>query len=171
MKSEGDIVIAAIGRKPYTQGLGLETVGVETQKGFIKVNDRMETNVSGIYAIGDVTGKVMLAHVASSQGLVAAANAAGKEKKMCYSVVPGCIYTQPEIACVGMSEEEALGSGARIKIGRFPIQANGKSLIMGESEGVAKIITDEDDRRNTRCAHDSAAGNGYDRRDLRGHEA
>lgn len=141
-KAEGDAVVVAIGRKPNSENIGLENIGIETEKGFIKVNDRMETSENGIYAIGDITGKVLLAHVASAQGLVAAANAAGKIKKMDYAIVPGCIYTSPEIATVGLTEAEAIKKGYKIKIGKFPIAANGKSLIMGEKEGLAKIITE-----------------------------
>jgi len=141
--AEGDIVIVAIGRKPNSENIGLENVGIETERGFIKIDDGLETSVKGIYAIGDVTGKVLLAHVASAQGLAAAANAAGKNHKMEYSVVPGCIYTSPEIASVGLTEDEAIKKGYRVKVGRFPISANGKSMIMGEREGLAKIVTDQ----------------------------
>jgi Pyruvate/2-oxoglutarate dehydrogenase complex, dihydrolipoamide dehydrogenase (E3) component, and related enzymes len=88
------------------------------EKGFIKVNDRMETSISGIYAIGDVTGKVQLAHVASAQGLVAAANAAGGNCTMDYAVIPGCIYTSPEIAAVGLTEAEAIEKGHKVKVGK-----------------------------------------------------
>lgn len=140
-KAEGDVVIIAAGRKPNTEGVGLENTGIEMDRGFIKVNDGLETSIKGIYAIGDVTGKVLLAHVASAQGMVAAANASGKCKKINYSIVPSCIYTNPEVATVGLSEEEAKKKGYDIKIGRFPVSANGKSMITGEKEGVAKIVT------------------------------
>lgn len=144
MNIEGDLVIVAIGRKPNSEDIGLQNVGIETEKGFVKVNDRMETSVNGIYAIGDITGKVLLAHVASEQGLIAVANAAGKSKKMNYDIIPGCIYTSPEIATVGLTEADAINKGYQIKVGRFPIAANGKSMIMGEKDGVIKIITDEE---------------------------
>ena len=140
---DGDIAIVAIGRKPNSENIGLENVKIDLERGFIKVNESMETSIKGIYAIGDVTGKVLLAHVASEQGLVAAANSAGKYKKMDYSVIPGCIYTNPEVATVGLSEAEAIKKGYQLKIGRFPISANGKSMIMGEKEGFVKIITDK----------------------------
>ena len=142
--AEGDIVIVAIGRKPNSENLGLENVGIQTERGFIKVNDNLETSINGIYAIGDVTGKVQLAHVASAQGLVAAANTAGQNRKMNYSIVPGCIYTSPEVATVGLTEADALKKGYKVKIGRFPINANGKSMLMGEREGLIKVITDKD---------------------------
>jgi len=140
--ADGDIVIVATGRKPNSAGFGLQNVGVETDRGFIKTDERMETSVKGIYAVGDIAGKALLAHVASAQGLVAAANAAGKNQTMDYSIVPGCIYTSPEIASVGLTEEDAVKKGYRIKVGSFPVSANGKSLLSGESIGLAKIITD-----------------------------
>ena len=142
MSVQGDLIIVAIGRKPNSEELGLENAGIETERGFIKVNDRMETSVKGIYAIGDITGKVLLAHAASEQGLVAAANAAGQAKKMNYAIMPGCIYTSPEIATVGLTEAEAVQAGISVKVGRFQVAANGKSMIMGEKEGLIKIITD-----------------------------
>ena len=144
MNVDGDIVIVAIGRKPNSENIGLENVGIETERGFINVNDMMETSVKGIYAIGDITGMALLAHVASEQGLVAAANAAGKMKKMDYAIVPGCIYTNPEIATVGLTEANAIKKGYKIKIGKFPIASNGKSMIMGEKEGFVKIIAEQD---------------------------
>lgn len=142
-RSEGDIVIVAIGRKPNTEGIGLENIGIQTERGFVKVNDKLETTVDGVYAIGDITGKVLLAHLASAQGLAAATNASGKNHSMSYSIVPGCIYTSPEIATVGLTEEEAIKKGYKVKIGRFPVSANGKSMVMGEREGLAKLVTDE----------------------------
>jgi dihydrolipoamide dehydrogenase len=143
LTAEGDIVLVATGRAPNSDGIGLENAGIETKKGFIVVNEYLETSVKGIYAIGDVTGKALLAHVASAQGLVAAANAAGQGKKISYSVVPSCIYTTPEIAAVGLTEKEALEKGFDIEVGRFPSAFNGKSVIMGEEKGFAKIITDK----------------------------
>jgi dihydrolipoamide dehydrogenase len=143
LEAEGDLVIVAIGRHPNTEDIGLEKVGVATERGFIQVNDQLETSVPGIYAIGDVTGKVMLAHVASTQGLVAAANVAGAHRKMRYDIVPSCIYTSPEIATVGLTEAAAVKQGYQIKIGTFPIAGNGKSLIMGVREGVIKMVADK----------------------------
>jgi dihydrolipoamide dehydrogenase len=143
LSTDGNIVIVAIGRRPNSENLGLEDAGIELERGFIKVNSRMETSVKGIYAIGDITGKVLLAHVASEQGLVAAANCTGKQEKMDYSVIPGCIYTNPEVATVGLTETEAAKKGAPLKIGRFPVSANGKSMIMGEKNGFIKIITNK----------------------------
>lgn len=143
-KAVSDIIVSATGRKPNIENIGLEDLGIVLEKGFIKVNERLETSVRGIYAIGDVTGKFMLAHVASEQGLVSAANAAGKnERSIDYSIIPACIYTNPEIAAVGITESEALKRGYKIKAGRFPVSANGKSILMGEREGLAKIIINE----------------------------
>jgi len=138
----GDLVIVAIGRKPNTENLGLQKIGVKMDRGYIQIDETMETSVPGIYAIGDITGKVQLAHFASAQGLVAAGNAAGKSQRLNSNIVPGCIYTSPEIASVGMTETEAAQTNRTIKIGRFPVSANGKSLISGETEGLVKIITD-----------------------------
>lgn len=137
-----DRVLVAIGRRPNTEDLGLEQIGVQVDRGFVVVNDRMETTVPSIYAIGDITGKVLLAHVASEQGLVAAANAAGEKHQMDYQIIPGCIYSDPELASVGLTEEAALQQGLSIKIGRFPVSSNGKSKIVGIHDGLAKIITD-----------------------------
>jgi dihydrolipoamide dehydrogenase len=143
LEAEGDLVIVAIGRRPNTENLGLEKAGIAMERVFIKVDKRLETSVSGIYAIGDVVGKVQLAHVASAQGMVAAANAAGKNKKMEYKIVPGCIYTSPEIAMVGLTETAAIQQGYQIAIGKFPIASNGKSLIMGVREGLIKVVADK----------------------------
>lgn len=139
----GDRIVVAIGRKPNVQNLGLENIGVTLEKGFIMVNERMETSVKGVYAIGDVTGKSLLAHVASAQGIVSADNAAGKNHMMDYTIIPGCIYTHPEIASVGMTEEEAINRKIDYKVGKFQVNANGKAMIMGEKEGLVKIITDQ----------------------------
>ncbi len=142
-ETEGEAVVVAIGRRPLTSGIGLEKAGVElTEKGFVKVNDKMETSAPGIYAIGDITGKIQLAHVASAQGLVAAANAAGKEKKMSYEIIPSCIYSNPEIAAVGMTEAEARAKGLQIKTGIFSTAGNGRSKILGCQEGYARLVTD-----------------------------
>lgn len=142
-KAEGATCIVCIGRRPNTEDIGLEAVGVQMQRGFITVEDNMETTVPGIYAIGDITGKLQLAHVADAQGLVAAASAAGQKAKMHYNALPSCIYTEPEIASIGLSEEEARKTH-EIKIGTFSPAGNGKSMVMGQSEGLVKIITDAD---------------------------
>jgi dihydrolipoamide dehydrogenase len=125
-----------------TAGLNIEKMGMEMDRGFIGVDGHMRTNIPGIYAVGDVTGKVQLAHVASAQGLAAAHNIAGDEKRMDYGIVPSCIYTEPEMASVGLAEEQAVEMGRDVRVGRFPVSANGRSMIMGCSEGEVKIIAD-----------------------------
>ncbi len=139
----GEYCLVAIGRKPVTDGLNLEAAGVALKRGFVVTDERMRTNIPGIYAIGDVTGKVQLAHVASAQGLVAAHNIAGDVKKMEYDIIPSCIYTDPEIASVGLSERAAAETGRDIRIGRFSVVGNGRSMIMGCSEGEVKVVADK----------------------------
>ncbi|MDR2048041.1 MAG: dihydrolipoyl dehydrogenase [Treponema sp.] len=140
-EASGEIVIMAVGRRPVTKGLGPEAAGVACERGFITVDQRMATNVPGIWAIGDVTGKIQLAHAASAQGLAAAANIAGKNARMSYNIIPACVYTNPEIASVGMTEEAAGAAGLPVKIGSFPAAANGRSMIMNVTGGFVKIIT------------------------------
>jgi len=140
--ASAETCVVAVGRKPVTADIGLEAAGVKTQGGFIEVDEAMRTSVPNIYAIGDLTGKVQLAHVASAQGLVAAANIAGGNKKMHYGIIPSCIYTHPEIASVGLTEKQAREKGLSIKLGKFPVSANGKSMVMGDAEGFVKIISE-----------------------------
>ena len=139
---ETEKVLVSIGRSFNTSGIGLEDVGVEMERGKIKVNDKMETNVNGIYAIGDVTGEWLLAHVASVEGEVAVANILGKDKKMDYSCIPAGIFTDPEIASVGLKEEEAKEQGIEGSVGRFPYAGSGKALGMGESDGFVQVVAD-----------------------------
>jgi dihydrolipoamide dehydrogenase len=136
-----DEVVAVIGRIPKTEGLGLEELGVKFDEKGIHVNQNMETNIRGIYAAGDVTGGIMLAHMASAEAECAARNAVGIPSRISYKAVPKCIYTQPEIASVGLTEEEAR-KAYDIKVGNFPFYANGKALIMNESVGFVKIISE-----------------------------
>ncbi|ACA56739.1 dihydrolipoyl dehydrogenase [Clostridium botulinum] len=140
---EAQKVLIAVGRRANIGSLNLESTGVSTEKGCILVNDNMETNIKGIYAIGDCTGKNMLAHVASDQGIIAVENIMGKNKKMDYKTVPACVYTKPELASVGLTEEQAKQKGVDYKVGKFPLIYNGKSLIMGDTEGLIKIIADK----------------------------
>jgi dihydrolipoamide dehydrogenase len=141
---DADIALVSIGRKIVSAGFGLEKAGVLTSpRGEITVNEKMETNVPNIYAIGDVTGKYLLAHVASHQGIIAATNACGGDAKMHYEAVPAVIFTHPEIAMVGMTAEQASSTGKEISIGKFPFQALGKSIASMETEGFAQIITDK----------------------------
>ena len=137
-------VIVCAGRRPMTRDCGLETIGLETdRRGFIEVDDHLRTAVEGVYAIGDITGKIQLAHVASAQGMVAAANCAGQDKTMRYDRVPACIYTSPEIAWVGLSEEAAKAQGYEVNVGNFNVAANGRSMVMNESTGLIKLISDK----------------------------
>jgi len=141
---EAEQALVAIGFKPNTAGLGLETVGVKlTDRGHIAIDDRMATNVPGIYAIGDVTGKFLLAHVASAQGFVAAESIAKHETvKLDYTMMPRATYCHPQVASFGYTEAQAKEKGLEIKVSKFPFIANGKSLGLGETTGFAKIITD-----------------------------
>lgn len=140
LKSEK--VLMSVGRRGRLEGLNVEEVGIKTERNLIAVDDNMETNVTGIYAIGDITGKNMLAHVASEQGIIAAQSIMGIKDKMDYKVIPSCIYTSPEIASVGMTEEEAKSKGIDYKKGVFPLMANGKSIISNETSGFVKVIAD-----------------------------
>jgi dihydrolipoamide dehydrogenase len=142
---EAEQALIAIGFRPNTQGIGLENAGVKlNQRGFIEVDDRMATNVPGIWAIGDVTGQLLLAHVASAQGIVCAENIAGVETvKLNYKMMPRAVYSQPQVASFGYTEAEAKEMGYHVRIGRFPFQPNGKALGLGEYAGFVKILTDE----------------------------
>jgi dihydrolipoamide dehydrogenase len=137
-------VLLTTERRPFTKDLGLENVGVHLRDGYIVVDEHMRTNFPCIYAVGDVTGGKMFAHVAFAEGLVAAENIAGKETTMDYKAVPTCVYTSPEIASVGLSEEEAVKIGYNVCIGKFPYMANGRALTLGEREGFVKIISDRE---------------------------
>lgn len=137
-----DKVLVSVGRRADIEGLGLERAGVKTEQGSILVDEYMRTNVLNIYAAGDITGGILLAHVAFEEGRLAAENALGHNTKIDYKAIPNCIFTRPEIASVGLSEEEAKQGGHQLKIGRFPFKANGKAVAMNETEGFVKIIAD-----------------------------
>jgi dihydrolipoamide dehydrogenase len=141
---EADQALVAIGFRPNTKDLGLETAGVElTERGHIKIDERMATNVPGIWAIGDVTGQLLLAHVASAQGIVCAENIAGEETvSLDYTMMPRATYCQPQVASFGLTETQAKEKGFEVKVGRFPFQANGKALGLNDYAGFVKIITD-----------------------------
>lgn len=136
---EFDKVLVSVGRKPNLSGL--EDLGLEMEGHFIKTNEFLETNIEDVYAIGDVTGKIQLAHVASAQGIKAVENAMGKTRKMDYRFVPSCIYTIPEIGSVGLTEEEARRRYEDVAVGKFPLMASGKAFAMGEIDGMFKVIT------------------------------
>lgn len=137
---EAEKVLVAVGRRTDTEALGLDKVGIAHDRGRITVNDKMETNVPNIYAIGDCLGKVMLAHVASAQGEVAAENALGETAVYDGKTNPSCVYTDPEFAGVGLTEEKAKEEGIAYQVGKFPLMANGKALIMNGGEGMIKFI-------------------------------
>ena len=138
-----DKVLVAIGVQANSEDLGLESLGVATESGYVQVDDTMATNVSGIYAIGDVTGKLALAHVASAQGTVAAEAIAGQEPQpLDYIMMPRATYCQPQIASFGLTEAQAVEAGHDVKIGKFNLQANGKAMGMGETDGMIKLVVD-----------------------------
>lgn len=143
----GACCIVSVGRRPLTKDIGLEKIGVEMNRAFVAINERCRSSIENIFAIGDITGKVQLAHVASAQALVAAANACGHDEIMDYTVIPSCIYTSPEIAFVGLSEDKAKAQGIDYRIGSYNVAGNGRSMVMGENTGVAKLICDASDGR------------------------
>jgi dihydrolipoamide dehydrogenase len=144
MELVAEKVLVSIGRILNSDNMGLETIGVEKgKKGEIIVNSRMETNIPGIYAIGDVVGGMLLAHVASREGIIAASNAVGVDAVMDYTVVPAAIFTSPEIASVGLREFQAEEKGLKIKTGRFLFRGLGKAHAIGEIVGFIKVIADE----------------------------
>ncbi len=133
-------VLVSVGRKINTEALNLSAAGINNERGRILVNERQETNVPGIYAVGDCTGGSMLAHIASAQGEVAAENALGHPAVFDAGTSPSCVYTNPEFSGVGLTEEAAKAKGLEYVVGRFPLAANGKALIMGGGGGMVKII-------------------------------
>jgi len=137
-------VLLSAGRIPDFGNIDVERLGIELEGKAIKVDEKMRTNIPRIYAIGDVVGKIMLAHVASAQGKVAVENIAGFERSMDYRAVPNCVFSMPEVASVGLTEKEAREKYSKVKISKFPYMANGKALGMGETEGLVKIVADED---------------------------
>jgi dihydrolipoamide dehydrogenase len=147
-KITAEKLLVAKGRRPYIRDLGLEALGVKTERGRVLTNDRMETSVEGIYAIGDCVNSYMLAHVASREGEVAAENIVlGNAAAMDYGTTPACVYTSPELASVGMTEREAEKKGHKIRVGRFPLATNGKSMITGDNSGMMKIVADEETKK------------------------
>lgn len=141
---EGDYVLVSVGRKPYTDGLSLEKAGVDLdERGRVKTNEHLQTNVSNIYAIGDVVAGAMLAHKASEEGVLVAEQLAGQKPHINYNLIPGVVYTWPEVASVGKTEEQLKAEGVAIKVGNFPMRALGRSRASGDVDGFIKIIADE----------------------------
>jgi dihydrolipoamide dehydrogenase len=139
---EADIVLVAIGRRPYTDGLGLEQAGVAMERGRVVIDDHFATNVPGIYAIGDVVRGPMLAHKAEDEGVAVAEIIAGQHGHVNYDVIPSVVYTDPEIASVGKTEEELKAAGIDYRVGKFPFSANGRARAMRRTDGFVKILAD-----------------------------
>ena len=139
---EVDVILVGTGRKPLIDGLGLESVGVEVARQGIVVNDYLQTTVPSIYAIGDVTGKAPLAHAASHMGIVAVENAMGHQIKMDYKAIPAPIYTVPEVAWVGLTEDQAREQGYDVVTGKFPFRPLGRAMALGETEGLVKVVAE-----------------------------
>ncbi len=136
------MTLMAVGRVPYTGNLHLEKAGVEMEGRAVKTKATLQTNVDHIYAIGDVNGKAMLAHTASHEGLAAVVNICGGHEEVRYTAIPSCIYVEPEIASVGLTETQARKEYASVRVGKFPLAGNGKSLVEGHTEGMIKVILD-----------------------------
>ena len=141
---EADVALVAIGIQANVENLGLEALGIELEKGFIKVNEFYQTSVASIYAIGDVIGAPWLAHVASHEGIIAVEHMRGVQPQpMDYNNIPGCTYCNPQVASIGLTEEEAQREGYQIRVGKFPFRASGKARAIGELDGMVKLIFDE----------------------------
>lgn len=139
---EAEKVLLSIGRKPVTDNMGLEELGITTIKGAVAVNKFMQTNIENIYAVGDCNGGVMLAHVASAEGIVAVESIMKNHPDIDFKTIPYCVYTHPELAGVGLTEEQARKKGYDIKTGVFPMYINGKAMIEGHTEGIVKYVAD-----------------------------
>jgi dihydrolipoamide dehydrogenase len=140
---KGDVALMAIGVQGNVENIGLDEIGVKYEKSFIKVNEYYKTNIEGIYAIGDVVGAPLLAHVASAEGITCVEAIAGKNPpQVDYENIPGCTYCQPQVASIGLTEEKAIEQGVKIKVGRFPFAASGKARAIGETDGLVKLIFD-----------------------------
>ena len=139
---EADVVLVAIGRRPYTDGLGLEAAGVAMERGRVVIDNHFKTSVDGIYAIGDVVRGPMLAHKAEDEGMAVAEILAGQHGHVNYEVIPGVVYTSPEIASVGRSEDDLKAAGIAYKVGKFPFTANGRARAMRHADGFVKVLAD-----------------------------
>ena len=149
---EAETVLVATGRRPYVAGLGLDKVGVElTERGFVKVDGHWQTSVKGIYAIGDAVPGPMLAHKAEDEGMAVAEVIAGKHGHVNYDVIPGVIYTSPEVASVGLTEEAAKASGRKVKVGKFPFMGNARAKALFQADGFVKLIADAETDRVLGC--------------------
>ncbi|MEM7301514.1 MAG: dihydrolipoyl dehydrogenase [Pseudomonadota bacterium] len=144
---DADIVLISTGRRPYTEGLGLEAAGIETDRGMVKTDAHWQTNVPGIYAIGDVIAGPMLAHKAEDEGVAVAEMLAGQKPHVNYDVIPGVVYTMPEVASVGKTEEELKDANIAYKAGKFPYSANGRARSMNLSDGFVKVLANAETDR------------------------
>ncbi len=143
---EADKVLVAIGRKPNTADLGLDKIGLDTDRGFISVNEKMETKVKGYFCIGDANGRCLLAHAASEQGVIAVENALGHKRKYT-APIPGAVYTFPEVASVGLTSKQAREKDIPVSVGTFPIGHLGKAMAVGKTEGFVKVIRSREDEK------------------------
>ena len=135
--------MVAVGARGNVDGIGLEEIGVSTNRNFIEIDDNMMTNVGGVYAIGDVTGKMLLAHVASAQGVTAVETIAGLDPpKLNYDLMPRATYCHPQVASFGLTESQAKKAGHEVRIGKFPLSASGKAMASNETEGMIKLVLD-----------------------------
>jgi len=148
---KGDKAFIAVGRSPNSKGLGLEALGVECNKGWIKVNENFRTNVNNIYAAGDIKGGMLLAHVASREGIAAVEHMAGNSQPIDYNAVPSCIFTNPEIASVGLNKLAAKNKGIEVTVRKFLFSAIGKAHVLGETDGFIKLVTDSKNDKIVGC--------------------
>ncbi|MDR2799993.1 MAG: dihydrolipoyl dehydrogenase [Desulfovibrio sp.] len=142
MSVAAECVLLAVGRTPDTEGLKAAEIGIAFDRAAILTDDSLRTNLPHIFAVGDVNGRSMLAHTASHEGIVAVETICGKTERMDYGKIPSCVYLEPEIACIGLTEKQAREQRKNVKVGRFPMAANGKSLVEGDTEGLVKVIVE-----------------------------
>ena len=142
---ETDIVLVAVGMEGNVKNIGLEEVGISINNNFISIDENMMTNLKGVYAIGDVTGKTLLAHVASAQGIHAIEHIAGQSPEpIRYELMPRAIYSNPQVASFGLTEQQAIDQGSTVKVGKFPLSASGKAMALGHNEGMIKIVSESE---------------------------
>ena len=142
---ETDIVLVAVGMEGNVKDIGLEEVGISIDKNFVAIDENMMTNLEGVYAIGDVTGKTLLAHVASAQGIHAIEHIAGQSPEpIRYELMPRAIYSNPQVASFGLTEQQAIDQGSTVKVGKFPLSASGKAMALGHNEGMIKIVSESE---------------------------
>ena len=142
---ETDIVLVAVGMEGNVKDIGLEEVGISIDKNFVTIDENMMTNLEGVYAIGDVTGKTLLAHVASAQGIHAIEHIAGQSPEpIRYELMPRAIYSNPQVASFGLTEQQAIDQGSTVKVGKFPLSASGKAMALGHNEGMIKIVSESE---------------------------